>query len=832
MKRCFSILIVSAACLAGQAATDLVAARAALSDGLWQVAERRAQAAQQDQDPAVREAARLVELEALARAGRAPEMLVRLDAWSDLQGEGARYWRAWAERQVGHVDVARKILSEPFREEAYRLLGLRLLARTATEAHDRGTAEDVFAQVAGCCSNRPAERVSNALEWARMLDGFGDGESARRVLERELPEKATGAEADAAYALQACLAARAGAHEQSRGIYARLYLGGTNTAEAAYVEAACALAEGAKPEDARLFLSNACARAVRPDLVRRAGFARAFARLAQPATRAEAVKDIYALVRRYPDAPASCEALLRLADALLVAGDATEAVRVYDLIQKTYPQHTLDAHVLEGRGWALLAAGRGTEAVGMFARVAQITTNETVRARCLFKQGDALVAEGRYAEAAVVYESVPAGDYRLRARFGVADALQRAGQDERASVLFAELYRTGGPLAEEAQLRAAAIKASRGHYGEAVAFYDMLLDAKTRAVIAPKSLERALLGRGRALYRDYRFSAAARDFAAVAELVPARAHEMAFFLALCQYGEGHEAEAAEAVKRLMDEVPDSPLRCDLMLWRAKYDAGHGGLAAARAVFEACATNAFAKPVRALEARVRAARCAVELTDPERVVELARQVSEAWPTVTDPAARSWVAEMLLLQGEALDDLARFDEAVLVLERVMALDVPSALTRRAALLRADSLLAMGADDESRYRQALEAYRTVAQDEQLSSSQRLVVSFKIGRVLEKLRRTDEAMDQYYTNVVTAYWDAVRPGANGAAGTRHAWFDGDARAFFARAVFILADYYEGRGEAAQAVNVLRYLVESGVSEAGAARRRIQRLTREEKRK
>jgi hypothetical protein len=61
-------------------------------------------------------------------------------------------------------------------------------------------------------------------------------------------------------------------------------------------------------------------------------------------------------------------------------------------------------------------------------------------------------------------------------------------------------------------------------------------------------------------------------------------------------------------------------------------------------------------------------------------------------------------------------------------------------------------------------------VLRDENLSPSQRLAVSFKIGRSLEKLRRVEEAVDHYYVHVVMAYCDGVRA---------KTWFDGDARAF-----------------------------------------------------
>ena len=116
-------------------------------------------------------------------------------------------------------------------------------------------------------------------------------------------------------------------------------------------------------------------------------------------------------------------------------------------------------------------------------------------------------------------------------------------------------------------------------------------------------------------------------------------------------------------------------------------------------------------------------------------------------------------------------------------------------------------------------MDEYRKVQQDADTLPSTRLAVSFKLARALEKLHNLNEAADQYYTNVVMAYVDGVRNGV---------LFDGNARAFFARAAFNLADAYEASGSTRQAERVLRYVVEAQVPSAGEARKRISRLRKE----
>ena len=301
---------------------------------------------------------------------------------------------------------------------------------------------------------------------------------------------------------------------------------------------------------------------------------------------------------------------------------------------------------------------------------------------------------------------------------------------------------------------------------------------------------------------------------------------MSFLMARCMYGAGRDEEAAAAVRALLaSKGSDRRLRADVAFWLAKYEFVHRDYAAARDGFEACSTNEHLSAGRRIEALGRAARCCAALSDYAGVVEYATRA-----TTNDVAVRAIakqtpetaaVAETFVLQAEALMELARFNEAALVLARAQVLPAPPELLRRAAVLKADCLFAMGADDDRRYMQALDAYRAVQRDETLPPSVRLAVAFKIGRSLEKLRRLDEAADQYYVHVVMAYCDGVRA---------KTWFDGDARAFFTRAVFILADWYEARGEGRQAIRVLDYLVKTGVPAAHEARQRIKRL--EEKKK
>ena len=827
-RSAFLAALLAVAALAG-ATNDLAVARRALGDGLWQVAARHAGSAASD--PAQRTSARLVELEALAGAGRPAEILARLDAWKDADGDAFRYWRAWAHVELGDPGQARAVLEAPFADPVHAGLALRLAARIESAAGDPAAAFRYFAQASAALTNDAVARAQNAEEWARALAAAGKAAEGLDVLRTSGASAQKGAFGDAARLLEADLLERKGDAQGSLQVLEKLVAGGSNTSERAFVLAACGLSErflsaGATNLAVRV-ASNAVARAANPDLACRAGYTLGFALLSSPSNRAAGVALVTGLVRKYPENPLSGEAQLRLADGLLAAGDAAGAVREYDILLQAYPSHALDAHVLEGRGWAFLRLGRRAEAVGLFARAAQVATNAEVKARCAFKQAEALAADGRHEEAAAVFGSIGHPGFRDSARFLQADALAHAKQSAQALEIFRAIFAEGGESAVEAELRVATLELALGHVEPAVEAYDRVLSETAPRKPAPEQRVRALSGRGRARYRAYRFADAQRDFAEVARLEPARRDEMDFLSALCLYGDGRDREAYDAGRRLLSTVADTPLRGDLQMWLAKYDAGRREWTSAIAGFEACAANRHVDDSRRVEALVRAIRCAVAMPDYPKAVELAGCVATNAVAVAALAkARpesALVAEALVLQGEALIELARFDEAVLVLDRAGHVPAPPAVLRRAGMARADCLFAMGADDAKRYRGALEAYRALMRDDDLPDSQRISAAFKCGRALEKLGSLEEAADQYYSKVVLFYWDAVRPDA--ADGSRRRWFDGNARAVFARAAFILADYYEARGELDQARKLLSYVVAARVPAADEAGRRIARL-------
>ena len=316
---------------------------------------------------------------------------------------------------------------------------------------------------------------------------------------------------------------------------------------------------------------------------------------------------------------------------------------------------------------------------------------------------------------------------------------------------------------------------------------------------------------GRALYREYRFAEAYSVFAELATLDPAKKSKAELMEVLCLYGQRKDEEAENRARYLSDSATDETVRSEATLWLAKYEYNSSRWTDAAKLFSRY-VDMRPEAADAPESMLWCSRAQLADNDFPGAIHTVTTLAESYPDSPEKSRG------FLVQGEALIELSRFDEAVLVLERA-AMDARSPAQDRlsASLLKADALFAMGADNPVRYEEALAEYRRVRESADLDRTLRLAVSFKLGRTLEKLRRVDEAVDQYYTDVVLAYRDAAATGRQ---------LGDEARSAFARAAFRLSDIFESRGRPSQAVNILNLVVTSGLPAAVEAVRRRDRIT------
>ena len=811
-------LLLAVAPLCAVFSGDLETARAALQDKLYPIAQTHAERALQG-GKADSSQALLVLLEALAGQGLHAEMLSRLDAFGEVVKQSPQpaafgYWRALALLNAGHpVDAIQLAQSATNMPPEYADAMRRIGARAKQLTGDVLGSFALFAEVDKRSTNL-LTRAANALEWALALDQSGRSDAALEVLKMQTELAVAGDAMSDGALLRGRILMRLGKTAEATMVFNQLAMS-ERVAETARVQALVEMSvftlNSGKTNEAVAYARSAYERARLPETRRLAGFRLGDLLAAEAATIDEGEGLVKALVREFPEQPSSMQAHLKLADSLLQAKRPERAAAEYRIFLETYPSSSLDAAVLQGRGWALMQLGRFTEAGGSFQRAADVATSEGVKTECLFKQGDALLADARFAEASQVYaklaEVYPQSSYADRALYQSADCLERAGKRVEAAVRYrkvAEKY-PERDVAPKALLCLAALQAEAGDFDEAVKTYTSVLGAFNQKAVRVD----AFMGRGKVYYRTYRFDAAMQDFASVAESDPARRDEARFLLTLCLYGLGRDKEARAAAASFLLDFPESLRLPDMMLWLGKFDFNRGKFEDARRFFlEYVARWPLNRWADA--ALLWSARSAIGGADFTGAVELVTRLVRAYPQ------SQRVPEALLVQADALMELARFDEAVLLLDQVIGQAPDSEWSKMALLRKGDCLFALGADNGARYQEALAAYRSMLEQGALTPALTLQLQFKAGRCLEKMKRIDDAIDQYYSEVMIRYQNERAGGA---------WYDETSTSLFVRAALNVAELYEQKGQPEQAVRILQRVVQAGVPGEEEARQRIERL-------
>ena len=470
----------------------------------------------------------------------------------------------------------------------------------------------------------------------------------------------------------------------------------------------------------------------------------------------------------------------------------------------------------------LREAATADEGTGLIRAIAKDAPDTSEAREAFLSIADREIASGHWAAAADIYreaiETWPDVAQIASVQDGRGWVLDKLGRRDEAL----EAFRLSGSLAKDDEGRAVAlvkegdVLQELGRSDEAMSRYRAVLGKYPKTAVAGKLKTvvnaRELEAKGRGHYRDFKFAEAAVAFAEAGRADSSRQERMAYFSALCQYGLGHDDAAEKAIRDLLGTIRDREVRCEATLWLAKFLYNRREWKEAGRLFAAVSAER-ANPSAAAEALLWAARAAFFDGNYGQAIQLSADVAERY------ADSKVKPQALMVQGEALVEMSRFDEAVLVFDRILvAEDVRQDDRVRAKMLKADALYAMGSDNPSRYAAALEVYRDVRFAGDLSASERLLLSFRIARSLDKLKRTEEALDQYYTQVVLAYREGRLAGGH---------FTDEARAVFSKSAFRLADEYENRGQDRQALGILELVAESDVPAADEAVRRIDRIGR-----
>ena len=824
-----------AAAEAPDRATDPAAAltlgKAALEDGLYDVARRALQDCLEQLGDKDRHAAlgrdAAVALLRLWHETRQPDQMLR--EIRARRGQIHRYlhqpdmvfWTGmalfdqgtWVEVADTLKDFEQAFPDSPYVGESFRLRGWSLVKHGDLEGAIR-----MFERFDALNLGRPVDQDRNRLDWARALLDAGRKAEAREVLGRLVRQSAPRPEVFTGRYWLARLDVDDGQWEAAiKGLLPLM-----DQAEAdPTLRAQAALLIGRAYEVARVpanalpILQRGLSLATEPALRREIGFALGLLTL-ETGDREPGIALLRTLIREDPSDPQAEQALLRLAGILLETSRWGEAETEYRHYLETYNQVQGLAQANQGRGWALMKLERYPEAATAFIKASRLHPDPVEQAMCVFKAADAYFANRQYQLAMSWYRQLERDypDHRMmkRAVFQVGECLVAEGSMDAAESHFRSMVEryADDPVAEEAMIRIASLRLERGLFEEALAAYTAYQERYPSGALSAE----AWYGHGFALLRLARYGEAIRDFNHLIQTFPSsRLIDRAeYHVSSCYFGMGMEREAQNRWEAFLQAHPKSAWVPDVVYAIAQHAFNQRRYDVAEQRFKEFGDQYPERP-EAPEALYWAGMAAVRRQERVRAVELFARLVRDFPD-SDVIDRARFA-----QGDALTELGRFGDAIVVFDEIIQKYPASPLVPYAWGRKGDCQFTLGTDNSARYRESMDSYRVVVNTGNAALDLVLQAEYKIGRCLEKLGHREDAVEHYYRRVVIRYLDESRQGVH------HTEMG---KTWLTRAAFSAADLLVAAGDTRAAVNILKRLVESGVPASEEAAERLRRMNHE----
>ncbi|MEI8120743.1 MAG: tetratricopeptide repeat protein [bacterium] len=804
--------------------TPLVATRAALEDGLYDLARKQAEdLLRTDGVSGVsRGDATVLLVRALYGQHRFKEMLQTMDATTPglptSEAGALVYWHAVAQFESGRAKAALSEISgfgTRFHGSPLLSRALRLEAWCNLRDNRRSEALELFEQV-DRQFGATDEGAANLLDWGQALLSSGDAPTARIIFEKLIKRtpslsavqegklwlaKALVAEGmiDAAWNVLTRIANDQTVRVDRRSV-AWMTLSEVNAVQS-NMESAVSAASKSVDLAPTAYLKNRG----------RALWGRWLLRTGKIVEGAEMLRPVIA---ELTDDPISGELQLELAATYAGQKQPEKAAEEYQYYLETFSDPAGRQQAFTGRGLALWSLLRYAEASAMFEKAAGVSADPAKREELLVKSADSLYANSQYKLAFSAYQRI-VSEYSATALtpqvlFQCADCLARQSLWTEAEARFREVVRRypDHRLAEHSLMRIAEMKEEQGaaFIHAALAAYADVMNVYPAGSLFPEALQR----HGLAAYQIGEIDMALKDFTRVVNEYPkSRVAPQAYFMrGWALYMRGQEEESLKVCKSFVERYPDSEWTPGVMFWMGEYAFNHGSYADAETQFITL-TERAPRDVLADQALIWAGRSAMMQKEYLRAVDIFSRVAKAYPS--SPR----LDEARFLQGDSLSELGEFSRAILVFDDLIAKYPGSALVGAAWGRRGDCLFTLGATDVKRYDEAVTSYRSVARSPGTSFDLELQAEYKIGRCFDKEGRRLDALEQYYTRVVVRYLSAKGPELAAAV-------------WFTKAAFAAADILELEKNWKRAVAVLERVVDARIPATSDARKRIEQIRAE----
>lgn len=806
------------------ATNSLTATRAALEDGLYDLAGQQARRIMDAADVNATDAAEaaIIAARALHAQERFGEVLALLDdtrqrAAPPVSTAAFRFWRAMALfglQQYAEALTELDAIDAAGGGGAYAPRVLRLRAWCLNRIGRRDEALSLFARFD---RENPdsLEAFANLLEWSRILIEAGDNTAARQQLENLISRGGSHGTAQEARLLLARVLVQERRYDRATTVLENL-AGDTAARIDRRADAWFALAEMYRDRTNYDESLNAVMRGLElaptPELKRLGAISRG--RLMLKLNRLdEGALQLKRVITAEPDRAQSGVLQLELARAWYDAAKNEHAAQEYQYYLETFTNREGRAEAASGLGMALFRAGRHAEAATAFEKAMMLIDAPAGKAQTLYKIGDARFAYGQYLAAADAYQQLiadyPDSELVPGALCQLGESLFRSGQHKEAARYFERVVERfpRHAMAERAILRLAECREEMGNFAEALKGYQSLMDNYTNSPLYVNALQR----RGMLLYHLFRFEEALQAFTRVVnEFKFSALAEQAFFWRVRPlYMLGRDDEALDVCRSFVTQYTNSEYVPGVQFWIGEYQYNRGRYAEAEVEFKRV-FDLYPQDPLADDALYWTGRSAQDRKEYIKAIEIFGRLARQYPS------SPMLAEARFHQGEAMREIGDVAGAILVFQEIITRYPTNALVRMAWIRKGDCQFTLGAEDTRRYEEALNSYRIALAGEQVPADLRLQAEYKIGRCYEKSDRAAEALEQYYTRVVCRYFEE-RARSRQANPSLDMWFT--------RAAFAAADLLETQGNWRRAVKVLQRVVEAGVPAARDAQERINRI-------
>lgn len=518
------------------------------------------------------------------------------------------------------------------------------------------------------------------------------------------------------------------------------------------------------------------------------------------------------VVRANLRSPEVAELQLDVTEALYRQQLYPEALQEAQNVIETQTDAAIEARAQHARGESLAAMGRFDEAALALLRAADLFVDRQKHADCLFRAAETLREADLHPQAVEALQrfqtQFPDSQLLSRAALLQGESLsQTAPADAERHLLTVAGRFPESPDGARALFLAAQLAATREDRSEAINRYTKAAELPA----APPDLRAAChVGRGLIHFRAFHFDVALSDFDQAAAQADGPVKDQALYLRTATlYNLGLEKESLDAALAFLESRPDSAWAPDVTYWLGRYFFNRQEFGAAEEHF-----------VRFVEAWPTRPECDGALLWLARGRFAAKRYPEASATalslIKEHPRSALVPEARLIHGEALCELMRFDEAILVFDELLTLHPDSPWTADALGRKGDALFTLGTDDQSRYQEGIAVYNALLARPGLPLDSQLQAAYKAGRCHEKSGQAEQALDLYYRAVVLRFLEAREAGT---------WPNERARAWFSRAALSAADLFEQQEQWASAISVLSRMAHEDVQGRTEAADRAKRL-------